>query len=214
VRFSASLLSEEERERAARFRLSRSRDRYVVAHGTLRLILADYVKDRPEAIAFHHHPGGKPELAEGSTVIRFNLSHSADLAAVVIASDREVGVDVERQVTHLEELRLAASLFSPREVSALESIPPGDRRAAFFRCWTRKEAYVKARDNGVSISLNDFAVSVASGQPPHLLWSRDGSHEAWSLHDLQLPGPFFGAVAVQGHDARIVPLEAAQWSSN
>jgi 4'-phosphopantetheinyl transferase len=115
--------------------------------------------------------------------VAFNLSHSGDLALLGIACGREIGVDIERHRPEVNCEQLAEHFFAPVEVAALRALAPGERRAAFFACWSRKEAYIKAVGRGLSTPLDGFAVSLAPTAPAALLWARDAPHEIarWML---------------------------------
>ncbi len=201
-----ALLSGDERARAARFHFRRDRDRFVAARGLLRRILADYLDLVPNAIRFAYGPYGKPALAGDLALsgLRFNLSHADDIALCAVTRDREVGVDIERLRTDLDAAALAKQFFSHWEIAALRALPPALQDAAFFACWTRKEAYIKARGEGLSLPLDHFDVTVAPEEPPRL--HVEGAPEEaarWSLHRLAAPPGYAAALAVQGHDVQI-----------
>lgn len=196
------LLSGDELRRAARFHFPRDRSSFVVARGTLREILSRYVGQPPELLQFVYNAFGKPELdgVPGETRVRFNLSHSGGLALYAVAAGREVGVDVEavRDCMPCEEL--AVSHFSRREVDVLLALPACDRTRAFFECWARKEAYIKARGEGLSLPLDSFDVSLTPGEPAALLATRGSEHGArrWSLRELAAGTGYAAAVAAEG----------------
>lgn len=204
----ATLLSPDERRRAASFHTQPDRNRYIYAHGVLRDILGRYLGSDPCSLRFHTTANGKPELAsraEGEG-LRFNMSHSGDLAIYAVTRDREVGVDVERMRPDLAVMDLARRFFAPQEVATLEGLPETLRRQAYFACWTRKEAYIKAKGKGLLLALSSFAVSVAPGDPAALLHVRDDATEPsrWTLQALD-PGPgYAGALAARGGDWGLV----------
>jgi 4'-phosphopantetheinyl transferase len=208
----ASVLDADERRRADAFRLDRDRDRYVVTRGVLRMVLGRYLDRDPRRLRFCHGAHQKPALAhpgrDGS--IRFNVAHSADLALVAVAWDREIGVDVERIRTGLAIDELAHHVFSPREVATLLSLTGAQRIRAFFDGWTRKEAYVKARGTGLARALTDFDVSLAPGEPARLLADRADPAETarWSLRDLPVGVGYAAALAIAATDWR---LSVRQW---
>jgi 4'-phosphopantetheinyl transferase len=201
------LLSEDELRRAERFHFQHDRSSFVVARGTLREILSLYVGLPPRLLRFCYNAFGKPKLidAPGETGVRFNLSHAGGLALYAVAVGREVGVDVEvvREGVPCEEL--AEKFFSRRERAALLALPAGDRRRAFFECWARKEAYIKARGMGLSLPLDSFDVSLAPGEPAALLSARDARLGAacWSLRELAAGPGYAAAVAVEGGGWRL-----------
>lgn len=150
---AAAWLSPDERERAARFKIDRVARAFVAARAGLRAVLARYTGAAPEAIRFSRGPHGKPRLADAAEP-RFNLAHSGGLALVAVTAGREVGVDVEA-VRPLEDAAgIAARFFSPAERARYAAAPPGAREAAFFEIWTRKEAWLKASETGLSRSLS------------------------------------------------------------
>jgi 4'-phosphopantetheinyl transferase len=208
----ASLLDEDERRSADALRVVRDRDRYVVTRGALRVLLGRYLDRDPRRLRFCYGAHKKPALAhpgrEGS--IKFNVAHSADLALVAIAWDREIGVDVERIRTGLAIDELVHQIFSPREVTTLLSLTGEQRICAFFAGWTRKEAYVKARGTGLARALTDFDVSLAPGEPARLLADRAEPAEParWSLRDLPVGVGYAAALAIAGTDWR---LSVRQW---
>ncbi|MCL6650581.1 MAG: 4'-phosphopantetheinyl transferase superfamily protein [Chloroflexi bacterium] len=201
------LLSSDERERAARFRFWRDRHRYVVGRGLLRVILARYLGIAPFELRFAYNAYGKPEPAAESSArwLRFNLSHSHGLALYAVARGRELGVDIERVRPEMATEAIARHFFSPREVRALSALPPSAQTDAFFRCWTRKEAYLKARGEGLSLPLDSFEVSLAPGEPAVLLQAPGPPQERdrWSLRDVAVPRGYAAAVAVEGHGWRL-----------
>jgi len=199
-------LSSDERDRAARYHFERDRSRYIVARATLRAILARYLGVAPADVRFVYGPHGKPALApEHGVDFSFNLSHAGDTALYAVTRGRRVGVDLEQILPDKADVGVAGRFFSPREVATLRALPPRPRHEAFFRCWTRKEAYVKARGDGLSLDLKSFDVSLAPVDPPALLATRPDPGEAarWSLYDVDAGPGYAAALAVEGHDVRI-----------
>jgi 4'-phosphopantetheinyl transferase len=201
-------LADEERRRAAAFHFERDRRRFVVARATLRAILASALGTSPSAVAFAYGPRGKPSLARaaaGEPGLRFNLSHSSELALAAVARGRELGVDLERVRPELDCLRIARRFFTAGEQAALEAVQGPERLAAFFRCWTCKEAYLKAIGQGLFRCSTSFDVALAPGAAPRLASVHGEPDEAarWSLHDLAPADGYVGAVLVQGHGFRL-----------
>lgn len=200
-------LSEDELRRAYRFRFPRDRARFIAARGILREILGRYLRTPPECVRFGYNAHGKPELldAEERTRLRFNLSHAGGVALFAVASGREVGVDVETLREDFACAEVAAVFFSPREVETLTALPSHARTRAFFNCWTRKEAYVKARGMGLSLPLDCFDVSLAPGEPAALLATRGAEPDAahWSLREIDVGTTHVAAVAAGGGDWRL-----------
>ena len=192
-------LTPDEIVRALRFRAPVDRWRSIVARGVLRNILARYLRRRPEQLEFRYGPLGKPALAGGpaSEGLRFNLSHSSGVAVYAVARNREVGIDVEKIEPGLADPQLAQHFFSPREAAAIWEAPPDTRVEAFFNCWTRKEAYVKARGQGFHIPPESFEVSTLPAEP-ELLVDEDG-FRCTLLSFRPIPG-FMMAIAAEGTD--------------
>src|SRR5262249_38196538 len=144
---------------------------------------------------------GKPALAgQGRAGLRFNVAHSEGWALIAVTRGREVGVDLERLRAEVATPEIAARFFSPRECEALQALPGPLRAEAFFRCWTRKEAYLKATGAGLSVALDRFAVTLDPGAPAALVEHRDDPDEVkrWSLRELPAPPGFAAALAVEG----------------
>ena len=191
------LLSDDQRRRAARFRYREHRERYSVSWGFVRLLLGLYLERSPRELEFAFGDKGKPRLATGT--IEFNLSHCHDMAVVAVAREHAVGVDIERhrQLDRADDI--ATRYFSAREAELYRSLDAGQRPQAFLRCWTRKEAVVKAIGEGMFASLNRLEVSLAPGVPPEVL-AIGGDVEAgadWTLLDLEPRRDFLGALATR-----------------
>lgn len=195
-------LAEDERTRANRFHFDQHRRHFVVARGFLRVLLARYLNTTPEAVRFAYGPYGKPILDRESS-LRFNASHSGDWAVYGFIRDHEVGIDVEQIKEDFGTEGIAERFFSPGEVQTLSALPEAEKAAAFFRCWTRKEAYIKAIGSGLSHPLDSFDVTLAPGQPAAL--SR--VEELWSLFDLDVAPGYAGALAVESSGHRLHRFE-------
>ena len=183
LRHLESMLAEDEKARAARFIFDRDRDHFVAARGILRALLARYIGCPAEAIKFAYGPRGKPALADpvSDSNIRFNLSHSHSLALIAVGDEREVGIDVELLRPEFAGEGIAKRYFSEKEVRELTQLPVESRTEGFFRCWTRKEAYIKARGDGLHIPLDSFSVSLSPDRFPALV-SADESR--WKIESL------------------------------
>jgi 4'-phosphopantetheinyl transferase len=202
VQWLRGVLSEDELDRASRFSFEIHRQRFIAARGTLRSILSRYITISPGNLRFYHNQYGKPLLAPefSSSLLNFNLSHSGSVALYAITRNMEIGVDVERVRSDFEYEETAKRFFSANEVAILRTIPTERKLEAFYNCWIRKEAYIKAHGKGLSLPLDSFDVSLAPGEPPMLLSTRDNPQESslWTLVDLK-PGPgYVGALAVKG----------------
>jgi 4'-phosphopantetheinyl transferase len=201
----AASLSADEVIRAVRFRSGRDRGRFIVGRGFLRDVLARYCGAAPGQLEFRYGAHGKPWLPDARG-LRFNLSHAGGRALCAVTRGRELGVDIER-VRELDGLDgLSASVFSLGELQAWRSLHPRERPAAFFRCWTRKEAFVKAVGEGLSCALTTFDVTSAPGEPPRLLpvMGDRGRAGRFGLHDLEMGEEHVAALAVEGTIERLV----------
>lgn len=181
-----SLLSAEERNRVERFHRSIDRERQTAAAALLRLVLAGYLSRDPGAIELTRTEHGKPMLPGGPS---FNLSHSGEWILIGIADEGRLGVDIEvvRPLSDLEAL--AGCTFAPDEVRALRALPQAERERAFFRAWTRKEAYLKAVGLGFSLPPDSFTVSLGPGARSALLRSHDPAECAsgWIVRSVAAP---------------------------
>lgn len=191
------LLGPAERERAGRFRFARDRNEFVAAHASLRRILGRYLHQQPEQLRFVVGPFGKPALVRtGGRDIQFNMSGSRGLAMYAFGSSTHVGVDVEFIRGDLVDSVVAKRSFSSREYSQFCAFPEAQRVAAFFRFWTRKEAYVKATGKGLSLPLDQFEVSLDT--PEVQTWiGGESAISDWRVYEI-VPRPgYIAATAVQ-----------------
>lgn len=213
VELLLSTLVEDERVRAARFHFEKDRVRFVVARAALRAILARYLSAPPGQLQFHYNPYGKPSLAaDAGSGLDFNVSHSHSLALLAFARGSALGVDVERLRADAAERQIAERFFSAHEVSALCGLPSAQQPRAFFDCWTRKEAYVKARGEGLSFPLAEFDVSLRPDEPAALLRVRGDAQEAgrWTLRALDVAPDYAAALVTEGH---IRHVKTWQWEA-
>lgn len=209
-------LSEDERARAARFLRLEDRDRYAASHAALRLILGCTLGTDPALLRFRSGSAGKPELeAPWQDRLAFNLSHSGSIGLIGLSPSARIGVDVELMRSMPDCLSLARSHFAQPETAALEALPATERLAAFYSCWTRKEAFIKALGSGLSFALDRFVVTVPP-EPPALV-SIDGSPgaaSAWSLQHLDLGAGHVGAVAIEAQGAACLLRSLSEgWAS-
>ena len=192
-------LSPDELDRAARFYFPKDQQRFIAARGVLRDTLARYLGRSPAELHFSYASFGKPSLASDCAAdnLRFNLSHSGSIGLYAVARQREVGIDLERIEPKFAGDGIAERFFSRNEVAKLRSLPASARLHAFFNCWTRKEAYVKARGAGLQIPLESFDVSLAPDEQAAFL--SEGEF-GWSLRALLLDQDYAAAIAVEGKD--------------
>lgn len=199
------LLAGDERARADRFRFERDRSRYTVGRAMLRLLLGRYLGQEPEDVKFEYGAYDKPYLA--GAPLWFNLSHSGTVALYAFTAAAEIGIDVEIDEGDFARERIAERFFSPTEVAVLRSLPESLQARAFLTCWTRKEAFIKARGDGLSLPLDSFDVSLAPEAPPALLrtaWS-DDEPGFWRVQDLSDPAEgYVAALALRSDGWRVV----------
>jgi 4'-phosphopantetheinyl transferase len=221
-------LSDDERVRAQRFRFVKDRTHFIAARGLLRAILGRYLLREPRTLSFSYNAYGKPALAEmpesvgtytpgqprattrvapiasGRTKgesLSFNVTHAQGMALYAVTRNHAIGVDLEYIQRQMEWEAIAERFFSPYEVSMLRAVPPQMRHIAFFNCWTRKEAYIKARGMGLSLALDQFDVSLIPGEPAALLGIREEGQDIsnWSLYELYPGNDYIAALALEGH---------------
>ena len=204
------LLSEDEIVRADRFKFAKDREHYTVARALLRKLLAAYLGVGPDELRFNYSETGKPSLAASqSGAMNFNLAHSHDLAVYAFSEGREIGVDVEFIRDSVEGEEIAERFFSAREMEELKTVPMELRNRAFFDCWTRKEAYIKARGKGLSMELDQFDVSLIPGEAASLLRNHKEPDEVgrWTMQSVSVPDGYVAALVVEGRDLQLESFE-------
>ena len=196
-----ALLSGDELARAERFRFERDRAEYIVSRGTLRTLLASYVASPPRDLHFEYSEYGRPSLPLPSTqrTLEFNVAHSGEVVLLAFAHDRRIGIDVEKVRRDFQTSEVAERFFSAAEREALRRLPEQDRHEAFFRCWTRKEALIKALGEGLSHPLHQFDVNLTPNKPAKLLATRPDPDEVqrWMLWDIRVAGDYAAALAAE-----------------
>jgi len=203
------LLSHDEISRAEKFLAPDARNSFASSRAILRKLLSDYTAIDAPALRFASGPHGKPFLSTPAPMpINFNLSHSHRTGLIAFAGSAEIGVDLERIRADFAAMEIADHFFSPTERAHFANLPPQSRTAAFFRCWTRKEAYLKARGAGMSIPLDTFSVELAHDHPQLI---RDESGSAWSCYNLDLSQDFAAAVVAAGEGWQ---LRFFEWGSS
>jgi 4'-phosphopantetheinyl transferase len=206
LRSLEATLVDEERERARRFIFERDRDRYVAARGILRDLLGQYLRCAPRSIEFAYGPYGKPAIAGAASRsgICFNLSHSHSLVVVAIGREQEVGIDVELIRAEFASEAIAKRYFSAKEIDELSRLPAELRTEGFFLCWTRKEAYIKAKGDGLQIPLDSFDVSLSPGRPATL---SSIDEPRWGIES------FIPSLASEPNYAAAVVAEGKDWTA-
>ncbi|MDX6306548.1 MAG: 4-phosphopantetheinyl transferase [Blastocatellia bacterium] len=201
------LLSPDERARAERFRFDKDRNQFIESRAALRLLLSQYLNVSPTVLTFSKTAHGKPALANGQSHsgLHFNLSRRDGLALVAIARNREIGIDVELIQAGLPFFEIANVSFSENELAILQSLPESQQAAGFYNCWTRKEAYVKARGEGFSFPLKQFDVSLTPGAAAKLLEVRGCNTEVdrWTLQELSAGDGYVAALMFEGPGATV-----------
>ena len=190
-------LNEEEKLRASKFLVPDARERFVLSRNILRELLGRYLGVSPSEITFSYGTYGKPflDMPASAAQIHFNVSHSHEYGAFVFARGREVGIDIEKIRAEAAGEDIARRFFSQAEIQQLAAMPQNERVAGFFACWTKKEAYIKARGEGLQIPLHSFSVSIAKANWQELL---SGDDVCWSVYPFEPAQGFAGAIASEG----------------
>lgn len=201
------MLTPEETRRADRFIRAEHGRRFTAARAALRVLLAGYLNAEPGDLRLAQNEYGKPYLAgdHENSRIHFNLSHSCELGLAGFCLGVPIGIDIEQDRPRPDMLKIAKRFFAPQEVDALLAVEPEFQQQAFYTCWTRKEAYIKARGEGLHRSLKRFQVSLAPGDPPALLHTDDPPEESgqWTLYELDPGAGYTAALAAQGSPRQI-----------
>lgn len=205
------MLAADEISRADRFHFAKDRDHFIVARGLLRTLLAAYLGADAAGLRFAYAEKGKPSLADASNAgsqpdaVNFNLAHSHGGALYAFSRGRELGVDLEFIRENFEGEKIAERFFSAAEIETLELVPRELKEQAFFECWTRKEAYIKARGEGLSMPLDEFDVSLRPGEPAALLRNHKDPDEVtrWTMRSITVSAGYVAALVVEGHDWKL-----------
>jgi 4'-phosphopantetheinyl transferase len=205
------LLDQAERDRAARFVFDRDRRRFVLSHAWLRLVLGRFL-DRPaRSLRFATANRGKPHLVDPPLDLRFNLSHAGERALIAVTLGREVGVDIEA-MRDVDVAALARRFFAAGETDALLALPEAEQRAAFLRCWTRKEAFIKALGDGLTFPLDQFEVNHAPEPEARQLlrWCNgdDDPTTRWRIVPIEVDEGYTAALAAEAGD-----WDVASWTA-
>lgn len=198
-----AVLSEDERARADRFVVERPRRQLTVTRSVLRRLLGAALDREPRELSFDYGADGKPSLSGGGAA--FNVTHSHGRALVAIAGDGVLGIDLERVRQDLRHERVAERYFSDNERAALRALPREEKAEAFFRCWARKEAWLKAKGTGLRLPLAGFDVTLGPGEPARLLETRFDGEEAarWSLVEIEAGAGYQAALAWLGSEPTV-----------
>ena len=201
-----TLLSDDELERADRFRFDRHRRRFITGRAVMRILLGRYTNKLPEVLEFSYNPQGKPAL-KGISSLEFNFTNSRDLALFCVARQTQLGIDLEHLGRHADYEGIVNRFFAEREIEELFSLPESRRHAAFLTGWTRKEAYIKALGTGLSLPLDRFVVTIDPEASPQLLSAGDRQDEPdrWVFQHLEPEPGYVASLAVEGGGWEIKP---------
>jgi 4'-phosphopantetheinyl transferase len=216
VHHSAQLLSPDELSRVERFHFQRDRSRFIIARATLRTILCQYLDVVPARIEFAYGANGKPTLANtenADQILHFNVSHARGLALYALSYCAPLGVDVEFLRPISDMTQIATSYFSKSESAALSAVPASKQAQAFYKCWTTKEAIIKATGDGLSFALDRFDVELRPERASRLLRldGDTGRAAAWTIKELTPSPGFVGALAIRRRD---VSISCKAWRSD
>jgi len=194
------VLAADEWERANRFRFDKHRRQYVVGRGVLRTLIAAYTGIRPERVRFRYGDRGKPYVAEPAGDLELNLSNSDEMALVGFVRGGEIGMDIEFLKPMPDCEQIAERFFSASERDVLRALPAERKEEAFFNCWTRKEAYLKAVGTGLAAPLDSFDVTLAPDEPPRMLTLEGDAGRAarWYFQHFRPAEQYIGALAIEG----------------
>jgi 4'-phosphopantetheinyl transferase len=199
-----SLLSPDEMNRALRYKFDLHRWRFAYCRAVVRVLLANYLNTRPQVINFVYGKSGKPVLEDN--LIFFNLSHTHDQAVLAISRDTQMGVDLEQVVSLPDQRSIANQFFAKPEIEQLFQLPEKAQQFAFFRCWTRKEAYIKAVGEGLGLGLDQFTVPVGEDvlQSPFHISNHHAEKQPWWLEDIPAPAGYVGAIVTDRPDTELL----------
>ncbi len=195
-----SILSKDEIEKASKFRFEKDKNCSIITRGALRFLSGKYLTENPEDIKFKYGEFGKPYY-NMETELKFNVSHSGNMAVIGFVLNDDIGVDVEEMKSDFEVFDIASNYFSDYEIKSLKEIPIQNHVKGFYRCWTRKESFIKAKAKGLSFPLDSFSVSIDSDEKTELLetkWDKN-EKELWNLFSFTPQENYIGAVSVKGN---------------
>lgn len=204
------LLSPDEQKKAERYHFEKNTRQYIQTRGILRELLGEYLDSPPKSIEFGYNEYDKPTL-KSKNKLKFNVSHSGEMALLAFNWEDEIGVDIEDSTREIEIDVVAKHFFSPNEVNTLLALPLSEQQPTFFNCWTRKEAIIKALGTGLAFPLNQFEVSMKVGSPARLLATHWDPEEAanWYMASFTPAENYIGAFAVRG---LVSDLQLWQWN--
>ncbi len=198
------LLSPDELQKAYRYKFEKDRDHYITGRALLRSILGKYLNQAPDEIIFCYSDKGKPIMKNSN--IKFNLAHSGGKAVFAFSENAEVGIDIEYMRELPDALEIAKRFFSDEEFNEFLKVSEDEIREAFFNCWTRKEAFIKAVGEGLSYPLKDFTVTLIPGVNPEIKWIKDKVDEVieWNLVNIESDQDYISSLAVKSSEVVII----------
>ncbi|TYA74712.1 4'-phosphopantetheinyl transferase family protein [Seonamhaeicola marinus] len=199
-----SLLCEDEKIKANKFKFNKDKYTYIIARGALRLLLGKYLKVTPKSISFYYGAYGKPSV-ENNDGLMFNVSHSKNLIVIGFTKNNEIGVDVEHIKTDFDVMDIVANYFSKSEIAFINGLSKADQTEIFYRGWTRKEAFIKANAKGLSFPLDAFSISLDSDNSAELYETHYDTNEKnnWRIIPFDTLPEYKGALAVRGEVKRV-----------
>jgi 4'-phosphopantetheinyl transferase len=211
VDYLRTTLADDEIERAERFKFQKDKEQYVLGRGFLREILSCYCGIEAGKLRFHYGARGKPYLSEeqAQSNLKFNFAQTKGAVLCAVTRDGEIGVDLEYLTREIDDLALAEQYFSANEVAALSALPVETRQKGFLKFWTRKEAYIKAKGEGLYLDLKSFEVFDSAESAARLHIENNPKESArWTLVDLDVPGNYIAALVIESQDCRV---SCRQW---
>lgn len=198
ITFLSSFLSEDEILKASKFKFKKDKNCSIITRGALRLLSGEYLNLNPKDIKFKYGEYGKPYF-NMETELKFNVSHSGNMAVIGFVLNDDIGVDIEEIKTDFEVFDIASNYFSKLEIETLNELPKEKHVECFYRCWTRKESFIKAKSQGLSFPLDSFSVSIHSDKKAELLETKWDEKEksTWKLFTFSPHQNYIGAVSVQ-----------------
>ena len=205
-------LSSDEKERAKKFRFQGDQANYILGKSILRILVGKYLEQDPKSIEFNYNAYGKPELPDGSG-LKFNISHSGDLVLLGFNEIHPIGVDVEKIKIDFDVMEVAANYFSATELRSLRKVPHEDQKRAFYRCWTRKESFIKAKGLGVSFPLDKFSVSIDKDEEAQLIetnWEPN-EKDQWQIYSFVPAKNYLAAITAS---SKLTEISYQFWDSD
>ncbi|MBN2040683.1 MAG: 4'-phosphopantetheinyl transferase superfamily protein [Spirochaetes bacterium] len=205
--YYASILTSDEKKRSSRFVFEKDRNRDIINRAVLRLLLSKYIKIDPGRINYNYNKFNKPELSHPvNNELKFNLSHSGNLIIYAFSLRREIGIDIEKKRELNDADGIISRFCSEQEKSEYFSYPAEERGNIFISCWTRKEAYIKARGEGLAFPLNNFTMTLAPDKSPALMHVKDEKAEEkrWSFYNIIVPDDYNSTLAIEGNNIKLL----------